>query len=81
MHTDCEHCLYRQVQDLFIRHNIKSAFVRNEINHEIHTFLSKQGNENISAPEASRFANRLIQRHSGIKDLYFEEKKIYNRMK
>jgi uncharacterized protein with ATP-grasp and redox domains len=80
MHTDCEQCLYRQVQDLFIKHNIKSASVRNEINYEIHTYLNKQGKENISAPEASRFANRLIQRHSGIKDLYFEEKKTYNRL-
>lgn len=80
MHTDCKQCLFRQVQDLFIRHNIRDASVRNEITKEIHNYLNNQGIKNISAPEASRFANKLIQHHSGIKDLYFEEKQTYNRL-
>jgi len=80
MHPDCEQCLYRQVQDLFIKHNIKSASLRTEIQNKIRVYLHKQGIENVSAPQASIFTNRLIQHHSGISDLYFEEKETYNRL-
>lgn len=80
MHPDCEQCLYRQVQDLFIKHNIKSASVRNEIHDKIHAYLYKQGIENVLTPQASRFVNRLIQHYSGINDLYLKEKQTYNRL-
>jgi len=80
MHIDCEQCLYRQINDLFVRHHIKADAVKNEITKEIHNYLNNQGIDNISAPEASVFANRLIQHHSGIKDLYLKEKQKYNRL-
>lgn len=47
---------------------------------EIHNYVNNKGIENISAPEASRYANKIIQYHSGIKDLYFEEKQTYNQL-
>jgi len=80
MHTGCEQCLYRQVRDLFIKHHIRSASVRNEVINEIRNYLNNKGIENISAPEASRYANKILQDHSGIKDLYLEEKQTYNQL-
>jgi uncharacterized protein with ATP-grasp and redox domains len=80
MHIDCEQCLYRQIRELFKKHHIRSASVRDKIMGEIRNYVNNKEIENISAPEASRYANKIIQSHSGIKDLYFEEKQTYNQL-
>lgn len=78
MHPDCQKCQILQANKLLLKHSIKD-FIAEDIITRFRLFIDEFKN-NLSAPEASCFLNRLIKKAARNNDLYRKEKADYNNL-
>jgi uncharacterized protein with ATP-grasp and redox domains len=75
---ECISCIIRQTIEI-LRRSIKSEKRRKEILAAVIKKLAKTDIHRMTPPEATKFAHDVIQRMTGIKDLYKEPKQQNNR--